>query len=567
MSAARQPVRGTSSGFYRASHGIETFHEPKGEGDVMRRASLTLFITFACAFPVAAERISAVRQSMRSDVVVYGATAGGVMAAVAAADEGASVVLLEPGRHVGGMVSGGLGWTDMDRQEHLIGGYAREFFERVGRHYRQPNAWRFEPKVAEKILRDWLTETKVRVLLEHRLHSVRKDGPRITSLRTENGAEFTASVYIDSSYEGDLMKAAGVSYTIGRESGSRYGESLAGRRENLPGNHQFKAPVSPYDDEGRLAPYVVRQEDLAPLAAGDGRIQAYCFRLCLTDVQTNQAPIQRPPNYDPKRFVLARNYLRSAGQILTFGDFAGIRSRLPNGKVDANSSGAVSLNLPGASTEYPEASYARRKEIWDEHLTWAQGLLYYVQNDPEVPTAIQEEARRWGLARDEFVDTGHWPHQLYIREARRMLGEYVLTQYDLQDSRHKYDSIGMGGYNVDIREVQWVAYTIFRFPKVVQEVLMEGYVSQPVEPYQIPYRSLLPRQHQADNLLVTSCISASSVAYASFRMEPQYMIAGHAAGVAAALGARSKTPVHKLDLAALQRRLIEQRQILSWVSR
>lgn len=473
------------------------------------RASLLGFLMLANASHAAGGQGSAARQSARYDVVVYGATAGGVMAAVAAAREGATAALLEPGRHVGGMVSGGRGWTDMDRQEHVIGGYAREFFERVGRHYGEPNAWRFEPKVAEKVLRDWLAETKVAVLFGHRLQSVRKEGSRTASLRTENGAEFVGRVYIDSSYEGDLMKAAGVSYAVGRESRSRYGESLAGRREQLPGNHQFKAPVSPYDDDGRLAPYVVRQEDLAPLGEGDGKIQAYCFRLCLTDVESNRVPIQRPANYDPKRFVLARNYLRSAGQILTFGDFAGIASRLPNGKVDANSSGAVSLNLLGASRGYPEASYARRQEIGDEHLSWAQGLLYYVQNDPEVPARIQEEARRWGLARDEFVDTGHWPHQLYIREARRMLGEYVLTQRDLQESRRKYDSIGMGGYNIDIREVQWVAYTIFRFPKAMDEVLMEGYVSQPVEPYEIPYRSLLPRQHEADNLLVTSCISAS----------------------------------------------------------
>jgi hypothetical protein len=527
-------------------------------------AVLLAFVVLACASRVAGEQRSPAQLPARYDVVVYAATAGGVMAAVAAANERATVALLEPGRHVGGMVSGGLGWTDMDRQEHLIGGFAREFFERVGRHYGEPNAWRFEPKVAERVLRDWLQELKVRVLFDHRLLSVRKEGSRIVSLRTENGAQFVGGVYIDSSYEGDLMKAAGVSYVIGRESRSRYGESLAGRRETLPGNHQFKAPASPFDDQGRLAPYVVRQEDLAPLGEGDGKIQAYCFRLCLTDVESNRVPIQRPPNYDPGRFVLARNYLRGAAQILTFADFAGIRSRLPHGKVDANSSGAVSLNLPGASSGYPEASYARRKAIWDEHLGWAQGLLYYVQNDPEVPARIQDEARRWGLARDEFVDTDHWPHQLYIREARRLLGEYILTQRDLEESRHKYDSIGMGGYNIDIREVQWVAYTIFRFPRVTEEVLMEGYVSQPVEPYQIPYRSLLPRQHEAENLLVTSCISASSVAYASFRMEPQYMIAGHSAGVAAAMAVRSNTSVHKLDLVVLQRRLLEQRQLLWW---
>lgn len=529
----------------------------------MTRDRLPAALVLALAVAAVGEAAPAARQSSRSDVVVYGATAGGVMAAVAAAREGATVVLVEPGRHVGGMVSGGLGWTDMDRQEHVIGGYARQFFERVGRHYGEPIAWRFEPKVAEKVLRDWLAEAKVDVLFEHRLHSVRKEGSRIASMRTENGAEFAARVYIDSSYEGDLMKAAGVSYAVGRESRSRYGESLAGRRENLPGNHQFKAAVSPYDDDGRLAPYVVRQEDLAPLGEGDGKIQAYCFRLCLTDVKENLAPIERPPQYDPNRFVLARNYLKSAGKILTFADFAGIGGRLPNGKVDANSSGAVSTNLLGASWAYPEASHARRKEIWEEHRAWAQGLLYYVQNEPTVPAAIQEQARRWGLARDEFADTGHWPHQLYVREARRMVGEHVLTQRDLQESRRKYDSIGMGGYNIDIREVQWVAYRIFRFPNVMEEVLMEGYVSEPVEPYEIPYRSLLPRQQQADNLLVTSCISASSIAYASFRMEPQYMIAGHSAGVAAALAVRANTPLHRLDLVALQRRLIEQRQILS----
>jgi FAD dependent oxidoreductase len=535
----------------------------RAERLLIRGLRLTAVLSLL-ASPNASVAASPASVSASYDVVVYGATAGGVVAAVAAAKEGATVALLEPGRHVGGMVSGGLGLTDMVRQQHVIGGYAREFFERVGRHYGEPVTWLFEPKVAEKVFRDWLTEAKVQVLFEHRLHSVRKEESRIVSLKTENGGEFSARVFIDSSYEGDVMKAAGVVYAIGRESRSRYDESLAGRRETLPGGHQFKAAVSPYDDAGRLAPYVVRQDDLAALGEGDGRIQAYCFRLCLTDAKDNQVQIQRPREYDPARFVLARNYLKSASELLSFGDFVHTTGKIPNGKVDANSSGAVSTNLLGASAEYPDATYGRRQEIWNEHLTWTQGLIYYLQNDPEVPARIQTEARRWGLAKDEFVDTGHWPHQLYIREARRMVGEYVLTQHDLQKSRRKYDSIGMGGYNIDIREVQWVAYKVFRFPEVRDEVLMEGYVSQPVEPYEIPYRSLLPRQQEAENLLVTSCISASSVAYASFRMEPQYMIAGHSAGVAAARAARSGTALHLLDIVALQRRLSEQRQILSY---
>jgi hypothetical protein len=238
-------------------------------------------------------------------------------------------------------------------------------------------------------------------------------------------------------------------------------------------------------------------------------------------------------------------------------------SVLPNNKTDINSGGGVSTNLPGASWEYPEASYQRRRQIWDEHLTWAQGLLYFVANDPDVPERIRADMNQWGLAKDEFPDTGHWPHQMYIREGRRMLGEYILTQHDLQENRHKPDSIGMGGYNIDIREVQWVAHNVFHFPTVRKEVFMEGYLSMPVEPYDIPYRSLLPKRGQCENLLVTACISASSVAYASFRMEPQYMIVGHSAGVAAAQAVRSKVPVTKIDMSKLQERLKAQKQVLT----
>ncbi len=506
--------------------------------------------------------VCAAAQSRSYDVVVYGGTAGGSIAAIAAAKEGARVALLEPGRHIGGMISGGLGRTDMERQEQVIGGYAREFFERAGKHYHEPIAWRFEPKVAEKILRDWLAEARVEVFFDHRLASLTKTKNRIAAIKLENGAEFTAKIYIDGSYEGDLMKAAGVSYTVGREGRSRYGESLAGRQEILPGHHQFKAAVSPYDAQNKRLPYITKQEDAGQLGEGDKKIQAYCFRLCLTDVKENQVPITRPKNYDPARYALVKNYLASGSKSLTLRDFLGI-SRLPNGKSDINSTGPVSTNLLGASWEYPEASYQRRREIWDEHLSWAQGLIYFLQNDPGVPPEIQAEMRLWGLAKDEFVDTGHWPHQLYVREGRRMLGEYVLTQHDLQTRRRKYDSVGMGGYNIDVREVQWISYRVYRFPTASEEVLTEGYISLPVEPYEIPYRSLLPKQEECENLLVTSCISSSSVAYASFRMEPQYMIAGHSAGVAAVMAVRSGVPVHKIEILKLQRRLREQKQIIS----
>ncbi len=500
---------------------------------------------------------------VRHDVIVYGGTAGGAAAAISAARNGADVGLVEPGSHIGGMLSGGLGRTDMDRQEHVIGGISREFFERAGRHYGQPVAWTFEPSVAERILDDWLREAGVRVYFRHRLaeqNPVDKSGSEIRRFRSERGESFEARVFIDATYEGDLLKAADVSYALGRESRQLYGESYAGRQDFLPGHHQMRVAVSPFDDQGNLLPHVVPEEKLAGLGEGDGKFQAYCFRLCLSSDPANRLPLPKPDGYRPERYTLVRNYLKARGEAASLGDFLGI-SPMPNSKTDINAS-TLSTNLPGASWEYPEASYARRREIWNEHLTWAQGLLYFLANDTSVPARIREEMSKWGLAKDEFIDTGHWPHQLYVREARRMMGEYVLTQHDLQTRRWKYDSIGMAGYNIDIREVQWVARTVYRFPTMGKELLMEGYVSVPVDAWEIPYRALLPRQHEASNLLVAACISTSQVAYASFRMEPQYMIAGQAAGVAASLALRENLPLHHIPVPKLQRLLEEQKQVL-----
>ena len=289
--------------------------------------------------------------------------------------------------------------------------------------------------------------------------------------------------------------------------------------------------------------------------------QSYCFRLCLTEVPENSLPIA-PAGYHPARFELVRRYLESGKDALGLRDFLGV-VRIPNGKADINSTGPVSTDLLGASWEYPEASYERRKQIWDEHLTWAQGLMYFLGNDASVPQKIRVEARHWNLPKDEFPDTGHWPHQLYIREGRRMLGEYVLTQHDLQEYREKYDAIAMAGYNIDIREVQWLSHKVYHFPNVADQVFTEGYLSMPVEPWQVPYRALLPRQEQCSNLLVTATISASTIAYASFRMEANYMITGESAGVAAALAIKSNRSVHQVDVAALQKELRDRNQILS----
>ncbi len=495
------------------------------------------------------------------EVVVYGATAGGAAASIAAAQEGRSVALLDPGRHVGGMISGGLGRTDMDRQQNVIGGLAREFFERVGKVYSEPVSWLFEPHVAEQILTDWLRQAGVRVLFGQQIKSVLKQGSRIVRLQTETGDAYEAQVYIDCTYEGDLMKQAGVSYAIGREARIKYGESLAGRQDILPGPHQFRAAVSPYAPDGALLPLIIPQDRVVATGEGDGHVQSYCFRICLSDDPNNRLPIAAPEGYDSKRYGLVRNYLAALGDSARLSDFLGI-SRLPHNKTDVNSGGAVSTDAPSLSWSYPEADYAERQRIWHQHLTWAQGLLYFLGHDTSVPEPIRQEMLQWGLPRDEFPDTGHWPHQLYVRDGRRMLGEYVLTQHDLQEGRCKYDSIGMGGYNIDIREVQWIAHRVYRFPNAPDEVLMEGYLSMPVEPYEIPYRSLLPRYDQCSNLLVPVCISASAVAFASFRMEPQFMIAGYAAGMAASLAVSSHSSVHAIDLTQLQRKLSEHQQIL-----
>ncbi|MBI4579998.1 MAG: FAD-dependent oxidoreductase [Planctomycetes bacterium] len=524
------------------------------------------------------------------DVVVYGGTAGGVITAIAAANEGASVVLLEPGRHVGGMVTGGLGATDFGRKA-VIGGMSREFFERVGKHYSEPISWRFEPHVAERVFNDWLKDAKVKVLFGRRLASIMRTepraqlttpapsepgaqatgspgtgtaaqatgslgtggiAPRLTSVKMDNGEEYLGKVFVDCSYEGDLMTRAGVSYTIGREGMDQYGESLAGRRETCE-YHQFKVKVSPRDAEGKLLPCVYGGE-AGQVGQADRKVQAYNFRICMCNRKDNQVPFPRPADYDPQRYELLKRYLRAAPD-LTLDKVIHI-VMMPNGKTDVNNNGAFSTDHIGGSWDYPDADYARRRAIWDDHVSYVQGFLYFLANDPSVPRQIQDELNKWGLARDEFVDNDHWPYQLYIREARRMVGEYVMRQADLQTDRTKPDSIGMGSYNSDSHHVQ-------RIPTPEGGVVNEGDMQVPVKPYEIAYRAIVPKRGQCRNLLVPVCFSASHVAYSSMRMEPQYMIMGQAAGLAAANAARRNLPVADVDVFWLQERLREQGAVLS----
>jgi hypothetical protein len=500
------------------------------------------------------------------DLVVYGATAGGVTTAISGARHGLKTVLIEPGRHVGGMSTGGLSRTDVGKRE-VIGGMALEFYQLVGdryemRRYNQPVAWFYEPKVGEAVMRQWLKDSGVTVLFGHRLEEkdgVVKDGARVLEIVAESGARFRGSVFADCSYEGDLMAQAKVSYTWGREAVSEYGEALAGVRDRTP-LHQFMVDIPAHDQSGAVLPEISSGPPGEPGTA-DRSIQAYNFRVIATDDPANRIPWPKPDGYASARYTLLARLLEATmaqkGRAPIFNEVALI-ARLPNRKADINNNGAVSTDYIGKNHEYPEGSYRRRAGIWQEHVDYVQGFFYFLANETAVPASLQAEVREWGLPRDEFEDTGHWPHQLYVREARRLVGEYVMTQKDLQTDRVKPDVIGMGSYNSDSHNVQ-------RFVNAKGFAENEGDMQVPVEPYQIPYRMLLPKATEASNLLVPVAFSASHVAYSSLRMEPQYMINGHAAGVAAWLALRDLRPVQAIDVAELQGILKKEAAVFEYV--
>jgi hypothetical protein len=505
-------------------------------------------------------------QTRNFDVVVYGGTAGGVIAAVSAARQGLRTALIEPTSHVGGMVSGGLGWTDYGKKE-VVGGYALEFYWRVGMHYQMARhgndvSWLHEPHVAEMIFREMLRGAGVSLFERHRLREktgVRKNGTTVAAIVTEDGSEFTASVFVDAGYEGDLMAQAGVSYTYGREGSSQYGESLAGMRDRTP-LHQFLVDLSPKDANGRLLPEISSDKPETPGAA-DKRVQAYNFRMCLSDIPENRRAFPRPARYDPARYALLARLIAALAEkdhrTPPFSSFMKI-DRLPNGKSDVNNNGAFSTDYIGASYGYPDGTYAERAAIWQAHRDYIAGFLYFLANDPQVPETLRTQMNEWGLCRDEFTDNDNWPYQLYIREARRMLGEYVVVQKDLQTDLTKPDPIGMGSYNSDSHNVE-------RIVDATGFVRNEGDMQVAVKPYQIPYRVMLPKRAQATNLLVTAAFSASHVAYSSIRMEPQYMIIGQAAGVAAKMAIEGKKPLQEIDTQDLLKRLKERGAVMEYV--
>ena len=521
-------------------------------------------------------------ETVAVDVCVYGGTSGGVAAAVVVAREGKSVILVEPGKHLGGMTTGGLGHTDFGNKR-VIGGISRTFYQQLGKHYGKEEVWQFEPGVAERLYRNWVTENKVRVLLEHRINVAEKKGTAIARIvldhappedngapaaraRHEKAVVIEAKVFVDATYEGDLLAKAGVKYHVGREAVSTYGESLNGIRAQTP-KHQFVVPTDPYvkpgDPSSGLLP-LIQSGDGGKAGDGDRSVQAYNFRMCLTNRPENRIAITAPEGYDEKRYellgryldtLLAHNRKPSLGMLLKI-------DMMPNGKTDINNNGAVSTDFIGKNYEYPEGTWETRNRTWKEHQRYIRGLFYYLQNSTRVPEYLRNDAKQWGFAKDEFVDTGGWPHQMYVREARRMVGRYVITQADCEHRRSIDDSVGMGAYNMDSHNCQRVVKK-GAGPGGMDVVENEGDVQvAPRAPYAISYRSITPKAEECSNLVVPVAFSSSHIAYGSARMEPVFMVLGESSAYAACQAIDDGKTVQEIDYPKLKERLLKAGQVL-----
>ena len=518
-----------------------------------------------------------------ADIIIYGGTSAAISAAVEAKRSGKSVIVVSPDIHLGGLSSGGLGYTDTG-DKSVIGGLAREFYHRVWQHYNTTEAWNwqkkeeygnkgqgtiamdgenrtmwiFEPHVAEKVFEDLVAEEQIRVdrdeWLDRKNGVEMKDG-NIVSITTLSGKKYSGKMFLDTTYEGDLMAAAGVSYHVGREGKEVYGEEWNGVQTGvLHHKHWFASDISPYvvpgDPSSGLLPRV-SGEDPGEKYSGDDKIQAYCFRMCMTNHPENRIPFPKPDDYDPLNYeLLARVF--ETGRKDWFEKFDAV----PNHKTDTNNHGPLSSDNIGMNYDYPEGSYERRKEIIEEHVNYQKGLLWFVANDPRVPEDIQTEMQKRGLAKDEFTDNGNWPHQIYVREARRMIGEFVMTENELLKRSPTPKPVGMGSYAMDSHNVQ-------RYVKPDGFVQNEGDIGVSTKgPYSISYETLVPKKEECKNLLVPVCLSSSHIAFGSIRMEPVFMILGQSAAAAAVLAIDENAVVQEVDYDKLRGVLLAKGQIL-----
>lgn len=520
-----------------------------------------------------------------ADVVIYGGTSAAITAAVEIIQSGKSVLVVSPDTHLGGLSSGGLGYTDTGNKA-VIGGLSREFYHRVWLHYNDSAAWIwqkhseygnkgqgtvamdgenrtmwiFEPHVAEQVFEDFVKENNITVFRDewlNRENGVVKNDGKIVSFTTLSGKTFSGKIFIDATYEGDLMASAGVSYHVGRESNDTYGETWNGVQKGVDHHgHMFRSNISPYVVPGDPSSGVLPRISTEPPGEngqGDHRIQAYCFRMCMTNHDPNRLPFPKPENYDSTQYeLLVRMF--DTGRKDWFHKFDDI----PNKKTDTNNHGPFSSDNIGMNYDYPEASYERRREIIKEHQDYQMGLLWFVANDTRVPDDIRTRMATWGLAKDEFKDNGHWPHQIYVREARRMIGEYVTTENDVLLKREVPRSVGMGSYAMDSHNVQ-------------RYITPEGFVQNEGDigvkapaPYAISYGSIIPVKEDCTNLLVPVCVSSSHIAYGSIRMEPVFMILGQSAAAAANLAIDQKIAVQDVSYDELKTVLENRKQILTF---
>lgn len=478
-------------------------------------------------------------KTIEADVCVYGGTPGGVMMAIQARRMGKSAVLVVFRKHVGGMTSGGLSAVDLGRGDS-IGGMAKEFLTRVGK------TRGFLPSKAEETFRAMLKEAGVPVYFEQRLKSVTKEGNRITALTMENGNVFKAKIYGDATYEGDLFAKAGVSYHVGREANSVYKETLNGVQ--FRDLHNFVKPVDPYkipDDPKSGLLWGISAEDPGVQGQGDKKVQAYNFRMFLSNAP-DRLPFPKPKNYDRNKYLLLLRYIK-LGPPLPLQLHAG----------DSNNQGAFSTDHIGANYAWPDGDYETREKIFQDQVNYQQGLMWFWANDPEVPPEMQAKVKMWGLTKGEFPETGGWPHELYVREGRRMISDYVMTEHNCKSTIVAEDSVGLASYNMDSHNCQRV---------VIKGVVRnEGDVQVGCpKPYPVSYRSIVPREAECANLFVPVCLSSSHIAYGSIRMEPVFMILGQASGTAAALAIDGKTSVQKVPYAKLKEKLLADKQMLEW---
>ena len=539
--------------------------------------SLSLLFSLVFLFPLHAETIE-------RDLVIYGGTSAGIVAGIQAKAMGKTVIVIEPTSREGGLTTGGLGQTDIGNKQ-VIGGLSRDFYRRIAKHYHEPTSWKwekreeykdsgqtrtekgeetmwtFEPSAALNVYREWIAETALELVHKQRLNretGVKIEGGRIVSITMESGQVYAGKMFLDATYEGDLMAAAGVSYTVGRESNAQCRETLNGVQAAQAKHHQFVKGVDPYvvkgDPASGLLPFI-DPEGPGEEGAGDKRVQAYCFRMCLTDHPDNRIPFAKPEGYDEQWYeLLLRNY--EAGE----KGLPWINSSMPNRKTDTNNRLGFSTDFIGQNYDYPEASYAEREAIVARHRLYQQGVMWTLAYHPRMPEKIRAEIATWGMSKDEFTEGGGWQEQLYIREARRMISDWVMTQNHCQQRLPVEQSVGMGAYTMDSHHVQ-------------RHVDEEGHVRNEGDvqvggfpPYPIAYRSIVPKEEECENLLVPICLSATHIAFGSIRMEPVFMVLGQSAATAASLAIDAGVPVQKVDYAVLKTRLEADGQILNYTA-